>query len=251
VPEVTIFFWIVKIMATTVGETGADFLIFSRQLGLGLTLVASCLACVACLLFQMRAGRYTPLRYWLTVVVISIMGTLLTDGLVDKVEVSLPVTTIFFAAALALALLVWKAEEETLSIRSIVSTRREAYYWLVILLTFALGTAAGDLLAESWQLGYALSAALFAGALGLVFLARQVFGLDDTAAFWIAYILTRPFGASCGDYLAQPVAAGGIGLGATGTSLFFLTIIVGLVGYMTLVERNRARMFRAGGMNGR
>ena len=238
VPEVTLYFWIVKIMATTVGETAADFLNVNLNLGLtGTSLVMSVLL-AAVLVLQFRSRRYIPGVYWLAVVLISIVGTLITDNLTDNLGVALPVTTAIFAVMLALTFAAWFASERTLSIHSIVTTGREGFYWAAILFTFALGTAAGDLIAERLNVGYALSAALFAGLIAIVTIAHYRSGLNAVAAFWIAYILTRPLGASLGDYLSQPRADGGLGLGTVTTSGLFLLTILAVVAYLSITRRD-------------
>ena len=238
VPEVTLIFWIIKIMATTVGETGADFLNVKLNFGLsGTSLVMGALLLIA-LFAQMRSRRYVPWLYWLTVVFVSVVGTLITDNLTDNLGVSLFVTTAVFSAALAVTFAAWYASERTLSVHTIVTTRRELFYWAAILFTFALGTAAGDLMAEQLQLGYGPSALIVGALIAATYAAYRVFGANAILAFWIAYVLTRPFGASCGDLLSQSAADGGLGLGATMTSFVFLCVIVGLVGFLT-VSRNR------------
>ena len=237
VPEITIFFWIIKIMATTVGETAADFLNFNLNFGLsGTSSVTGGLLLVA-LFIQMRAKKYIPWMYWVTVVLISVFGTLVTDNMVDNFGIALKTTTIVFSVALLATFAAWYASEKTLSIHSIHTTRRELFYWAAILFTFALGTAAGDLTAEGLHFGYAVSALIFAGLIAAVTLAYYRFKLNAVTAFWIAYILTRPFGASCGDFLSQPVTNGGLGLGTTGTSLIFLITILGLVSYLTVSQK--------------
>ena len=233
VPLVTLYFWIIKIMATTVGETAADFLNFDMKLGLVKTSWLMAALLVIALIIQIAARRYVPWKYWLAVVFLSIFGTLVTDNLSDNYGVSLIVTTIGFSAALIATFVAWYMSEHTLSIHSIFTRRRELFYWTAILFTFALGTAAGDLLAERLALGYAVSALLFGGAIALVTLAYYTFGLDSVWAFWIAYVLTRPFGASCGDLLSQASKDGGLGLGTVGTSALFVTVIVALVGYLS------------------
>ncbi|WHY88346.1 hypothetical protein QNH39_11125 [Neobacillus novalis] len=238
VPEVTIFFWIIKIMATTVGETAADFLNFNLKWGLtNTTIVMACLL-VIILFFQFRSRKYVPSIYWLAVVMISIVGTLITDNLVDNLGVSLVTTTVSFSLALAVAFTAWYASEKTLSIHSIYTTKREAFYWLAILFTFALGTAAGDLIAEGLNLGYWMSALMFAVLIGIVTIAFYRFKLNGVLSFWIAYILTRPLGASLGDYLSQPRKDGGLGLGTVGTSAIFLITILCLVIYLTKTRRD-------------
>ncbi|HEY6780977.1 MAG TPA: hypothetical protein VI111_08490 [Thermoleophilaceae bacterium] len=238
VPEVTLYFWIIKILATTVGETAADNLNERLKLGLtGTTYVMGALLIVA-LVFQFRSRRYVPGIYWLAVVLISVVGTLITDNLVDNYGVALETTTIAFSIALAVTFATWFASERTLSIHTIFTTRREAFYWLAILFTFALGTAAGDLVAERLSLGYWVSALIFGGLIAVVAVAHFRFQLNAVLAFWIAYILTRPLGASIGDYLSQPKADGGLGLGTTGTSVLFLTTILALVVFLTVTRRD-------------
>ncbi|MCP5250102.1 MAG: hypothetical protein H6942_16500 [Candidatus Accumulibacter sp.] len=233
VPEVTFCFWVIKIMATTVGETAADFLNFDLHFGLnGTSLLMSALL-AAFLLMQLRAGKYVPWLYWLVVVLISIVGTLITDGLVDNFGVALETTTIAFGLALLATFAIWYARERTLSMHSIVTTSRELYYWAAILFTFALGTAAGDLAAEGLQLGYATSTLLFGALIAAVATAYYAFKANAVLAFWIAYVLTRPLGASFGDYLSQAVADGGLGLGTVATSAVFLATIAGVVLYLT------------------
>ena len=203
VPEITLYFWIVKVMATTVGETAADYLNDTLGLGLSGTTVVMTVLLVVALVLQFRTRRYTAGIYWLAVVLISVVGTLITDNLTDNLGVPLQATTIVFAVALAATFAAWYAKERTLSIHSIVSARREGFYWLAILFTFALGTAAGDLVAESLNLGYGLSVVIFAALIAVVGLAYWRFRLNAVLAFWLAYILTRPLGASLGDLLSQ------------------------------------------------
>ena len=240
VPEVTLYFWVIKILATTVGETAADFLATNLNLGLtGTTLIMSGLLAIA-LGFQFRARRYIPGLYWLAVVLISIVGTLITDNLVDNLGVSLWACTIGFGAAMLATFAVWYSSEKTLSIHSITSTKREAFYWLAILFTFALGTAAGDLIAEGLNIGYFNSVLLFLAMIGLVYVAYRYLNVNAVLAFWAAYVLTRPLGASMGDLLSQAKADGGLGLGTTVTSFVFLAAILGVVVYMTSAQKKQA-----------
>ncbi len=239
VPEVTIYFWIIKILCTTVGETAADFLNTNLNLGLtGTSLVMAALLIVI-LVFQFKSKKYIPSIYWLAVVLISVVGTLITDNLTDNFGVSLITTTVIFAIALAVTFSIWYKNEKTLSIHSIVTKKRESFYWLAILFTFALGTASGDLIAERFNLGYLLSAILFAGAIALVVLLYRRFKLNAVWAFWIAYILTRPLGASIGDYLSQDRSSGGLGLGTTTTSIIFLAAILVLVLYLIRTKKDQ------------
>jgi len=241
VPEVTLYFWIIKIMCTTVGETAADY--FNVNLGFGLTkttYVAGALLAVL-LGVQFRVRRYVPAVYWSVVVVISVFGTLITDNMTDRYQVPLTTSTPIFAIILAIVFAVWFGVERTLSIHTIFTTRREAFYWLAILFTFALGTAAGDLVAEQYSLGYGPSIALWGGLIAVITVAHFASGLNAVLAFWLAYILTRPLGASIGDFMSQHSRKyGGLGLGATGTSYIFLGCILALVLYLTVTERDQA-----------
>src|SRR5947209_5286905 len=208
VPEVTLYFWIIKILCTTVGETFADFLSGNLGLGeVGTTIVMS-FALIGGLVWQFRKDRYQPAVYWLAVVLISVVGTLITDTMVDKLGITLIPETILWAVVLAITFGVWYGYEGTLSIHTIFTRRRESFYWLAILFTFALGTAGGDLLSEKAALGYWVAAAIFAGAIALI--AALHFGqrLHDVFAFWLAYILTRPLGASLGDGMSQKDGGG-------------------------------------------
>ena len=180
-----------------------------------------------------------PGVYWLAVVLISVVGTLITDNLTDNFGVSLVITTIVFGVVLAATFAAWYASEKTLSIHTIYTTRREAFYWLAVLFTFALGTAAGDLTAERFAVGYWQSALLFGGLIAAVYVAHVRFALNAVLAFWLAYILTRPLGASIGDYLSQPRADGGRGLGTTVTSALFLVTISAVVVFLSITKRDR------------
>jgi uncharacterized membrane-anchored protein len=240
VPQVTVFFWVIKIMATTIGETAADYL--NVDLGFGLTdttyLTGALLAVL--LLVQFRLRRYVPVAYWSVVVVISVFGTLITDNMTDAYGVPLTTSTPIFAALLAVVFGVWYAVERTLSIHSIVTGRREAFYWLAILFTFALGTAAGDLVSEKADLGYAVSIVIFGAAIAVVAAAHYGAGVHAVLTFWLAYILTRPLGASIGDELSSHSKRyGGLGLGANATSFLFLACIIALVSYLTVSDRDR------------
>jgi uncharacterized membrane-anchored protein len=238
VPRITLYFWIIKILCTTIGETAADYLNGKFNLGLtGTTLIMGALLIIA-LIFQFKADKYVPTIYWIAVVLISVVGTLITDNLTDNLGVPLIYTTIIFSIVLAIVFVIWYRYEKSLSIHKINSTRREAFYWLAILFTFALGTAAGDLMAESLQLGYWLSGIIFAGMIGLAFIAYKYLNLDAILAFWIAYILTRPLGASIGDFLSQPQKNDGLGLGTAITSGIFLVAIIATVIYLSMTKKD-------------
>jgi uncharacterized membrane-anchored protein len=238
VPEITIYFWVIKVLCTTVGETAADFLNTSFNLGLtGTTLVMGSLLIIV-LFFQFRSRKYIPSIYWLAVVLISVVGTLITDNLTDNFGISLVTTTIIFGISLAAIFVAWYKVEKSLSIHTINKMQREGFYWLTILFTFALGTAAGDLTAETFKLGYLVSALMFAGLIAVVTVAHLRFKLNAILAFWIAYILTRPLGASIGDYLSQPKDNGGLGFGTVITSAIFLIAILITVIYLTVTKKD-------------
>lgn len=236
VPEIVLYFWIIKVLCTTVGETAADFINTNLNLGLTKTTIIMSALLIVALAVQFWHKKYVPAVYWTAVVLISVVGTLITDNLTDNLGVSLITTTIIFSIALVAVFAGWYKSENTLSIHSIRTYRREAWYWLTILFTFALGTAAGDLTAERLNLGYLVSVGLFAGLLAIVAAAHLRFKFNAIIAFWIAYILSRPLGASIGDYLSQARTDGGVGLGTTVTSGIFLACILGLVVYLSVTK---------------
>lgn len=234
VPRITPFFWVIMIMATTVGETAADLLCYALTLSLseisGIVLVLLGIS----LLLQLGARKYIPWRYWITVVLISIFGTLISDNLRDKAQIPLAVSAITLSLILLTTLAAWFASERTLSVRTLNTRRRESLYWLVMLLTFALGTTTGDLLSKGMHLGYATSVLIFAALIVIVATVYLTFQTNAVLAFWLAFVLTRPLGTSASDFLSQPSSHGGMGFGAAGTCLIFLYSIAGLVSYLTV-----------------
>jgi uncharacterized membrane-anchored protein len=240
VPEITIYFWVIKILCTTIGETAADFLSETLNLGLTITGIIMTVLLIVALIYQFRSKKYTPSIYWLSVVLISIVGTLITDNLSDNLGVALQVSTAVFAVILAIVFAVWYAKEKTLSIHTINTFKREAFYWLAILFTFALGTAAGDLIAETFNIGYLPSLGIFAAAIAIIYFLYKKFNLNAVFAFWAAYILTRPLGASLGDFLTQARSDGGLGLGTVITTAIFLSGIIAIVIYMAISKKDAA-----------
>lgn len=238
VPQVTLIFWIIKIMSTTVGETGADYLAVHVGLGIAMTDAIMAALLIAALLAQLRARQYVPWRYWLTVVLVSVVGTQITDFLTDRLEISLYISTAVFGLVLAATFAVWYAIERTLSIHTIVTLRRELFYWAAILFTFALGTAAGDLATEALEMGFNLGVLGFGALIAAIALAYYR-GANAVLTFWIAYILTRPLGASIGDLLSQAQSNGGLGLGTIKTSIAFLVVIMSLVIFLTFAPNSR------------
>jgi uncharacterized membrane-anchored protein len=239
VPQVTLWFWIVKIMSTTVGETGADYLAVHVGLGPLVTGAVTAALLIAAIIVQLRADRYVPWIYWLAVVLVSVVGTQITDALTDGLGVSLYLSTLVFAAGLAAIFIAWYSQERTLSIRTIFTRRRELYYWAAILCTFALGTAAGDLATEALGLGFQLGVVICGALIACIAVAYRL-GAGAVLTFWLAYIFTRPLGASLGDLLSQARTYGGLGFGTAVTSAIFLAVIVGLVVFMTRAEERSA-----------
>jgi uncharacterized membrane-anchored protein len=241
VPEITLYFWVIKILCTTVGETFADNL--NENLGLGLTNTSYIMGAVliAVLVAQFRSRRYIPGIYWLAVVLVSVVGTLVSDNLVENYGVTLETTTIIFGACLIATFATWYWSEHTLSVHTIVTTKREAFYWATILFTFALGTSAGDLISEKLELGYLPTVGIFAGAIAVIAFCHFTLRMNAILSFWLAYIMTRPLGASIGDYLASPSEEGGLGLGTTMTSIIFLSTILALVVFLAISKRDVIR----------
>jgi uncharacterized membrane-anchored protein len=244
VPEVTIYFWVIKILCTTVGESFADYINETLGFGLTNTTLLFSVALVAALVAQFRLNRYVPGVYWLSVVLISVVGTLLTDNLTDGHNVPLWISTTVFAILLAGVFSIWYARERTLSIHTIVTRSRESWYWLTVLVTFALGTAAGDWTIEltGWSPGRSVMLPL--GLILAVLLAWKI-GAGPVLSFWLAYILTRPLGANIGDYLASPRADGGLNLGTLGTSVVFLGTILAVVVFLTVTDKDRTEAIEA------
>ena len=241
VPEVTAYFWIIKILCTTVGESFADYVNETLGFGLTNTTLLFSAAVIVALVVQFRLDRYVPAVYWLAVVLISVVGTLLTDNLTDAQGVPLWISSTVFAVLLVVVFGIWYARERTLSIHSIVTPAREGFYWLTVLVTFALGTAVGDWTLEltGWSPGQAVLLPL--GLILAVILAWRL-GAGAVLCFWLAYILTRPLGANIGDYLASPTEEGGLGLGTLATSVLFLGAIVVIVAYLTVTKKDRTEL---------
>ena len=235
VPEITVWFWVIKILCTTVGESFADYINVTLGVGLIPTAVIFTVVLAVVLAWQLSLSRYKPFPYWLTVVVLSVTGTLYTDILTDSLGVPLVVSTAAFGAVLAVVFGVWFVRERTLSIHSIVTLPRELFYWLAILVTFALGTAVGDWTLEFTGWGPGISVLLPAGLI-VAIVAGWKMGANAVLSFWLAYILTRPLGANLGDWLGFPKDQQGLGLGVAITSVIFLTAILATVVYLTVTR---------------
>jgi uncharacterized membrane-anchored protein len=236
VPEITIFFWIVKLLTTAMGEATSDFMVakFNPYLAVILGGVALALA----LTLQFSVKRYNAWVYWLTVSMVAVFGTMAADGLHVQLGVPYIVSTIFFAIVLAIVFIAWHRTEKTLSIHSISSRRREMFYWATVLATFALGTAAGDMTATTLGLGYFSSILLFTGLIVIPAAGYWLFGLNEIIAFWVAYILTRPIGASVADWVSKSRRVGGLGWGDGHVSIALTIIIIVFVAYLAVSRRD-------------
>jgi uncharacterized membrane-anchored protein len=239
VPEVTGYFWITKVLTTGMGETTSDYLAhrFDPMIAVGF----AGLGLAASLVLQLRARRYVTWIYWLAVVMVSVFGTMAADVLHAGLGILYLVSTAFFVVALTVILVAWYASEKTISIHSIHTRRRELFYWATVMATFALGTAAGDLTAITLHLGYFSSGVMFAVLFAIPALAYWRFGLNEIFAFWFAYIVTRPFGASFADWVGVSHARGGLGLGTGPVSLGLAIVILGFVGYLAVSRKDVVR----------
>ena len=235
VPEVTVAFWITKVLTTGMGETTSDFLVTHMEPALAVVLAGIALA--VGLLLQFRARRYVAWVYWLAVVMVSVFGTMAADVVHIGLGVPYLISTAGFGVALTAVFVLWRSSEKTLSIHSITTRRREVFYWATVMGTFALGTAAGDLTARTLGLGYLASGALFAVLIAVPAVAHWRFGLNATAAFWWAYVVTRPLGASFADWTALPPGRGGLGLGTGPVSVALSIAILGCVLYLGIRRR--------------
>ena len=239
VPEITIYFWVIKVLATTVWETAADFLSTTLNLWLGITSYIMWFLLVVVLFIQFKLKRYVPSNYWTAVVLISIVGTLITDRMVEEFGISLVTTTIFFTIALITVFITWYKSEKTLSIHSILTWKREAFYWLAILFTFSLWTASWDLLAEWLNIWYLPLTYIIAWLIALITFSYYYLKLDAILAFWLAYILTRPLWSSIWDWLSQPTKYGWLGYGTIITSFIFLFMILSFVTYLSIIQKRQ------------
>jgi uncharacterized membrane-anchored protein len=244
VPEVTAVFWIAKVLTTGMGETTSDFLV--KTINPVIAVGIGGLALVLALVWQFSIKRYIPWVYWLAVVMVSVFGTMAADVLHIGLGIPYVVSTTFFAVTLAIIFVMWYGREKTLSIHSIYTSHRETFYWATVLTTFALGTAAGDMTATTMHLGYLASGLLFAVIIALPAIGYKFFGLNAIFAFWFAYIVTRPLGASFADWMAVSHARGGLNLGTGPISLVLGVLIVGCVGYLAWSHSDveRARLAR-------
>jgi uncharacterized membrane-anchored protein len=234
VPEITVYFWITKVLTTGMGESTSDF--FNQQLGPPIAVPIMLVFLFVAFRLQLKAKSYVAWTYWLLVVAVSVFGTTAADALHVVLGIPYLISSAFYAIVLAVIFLAWYASEGTLSIHSIYTPRREAFYWATVLATFALGTATGDLTATTFHLGYLSSGVMFAIWIALPAGAWWRFGLNPIAGFWAAYVLTRPLGASFADWMAVGRGSGGLGLGTGPVSVSLSILIVAFVGYLTVTR---------------
>jgi uncharacterized membrane-anchored protein len=239
VPEVTAYFWVIKVLTTGMGETTSDYL--AHRIGPIVAVGLAGVVLTAALVLQLSVRRYVAWIYWSAVVMVSVFGTMAADVLHVGLGVPYVVSTAFFVLALAAIFALWYASEKTLSIHSIFTWRREVFYWATVMATFALGTAAGDMTAVSMHLGYLASGAMFAVLMTVPALAYWRLGLNPVFAFWFAYVITRPLGASFADWLGVSRVRGGLALGTGQVSLGLTVVIVGFVGYLAMSRKDAVR----------
>jgi len=236
VPEITAIFWITKVLTTGMGETASDYL--AHQFAPVVAVALGGIGLVVALVLQFSVRKYVPWTYWLAVVMVSVFGTMAADVLHVGLGIPYVVSTLFYATVLAIIFFVWHKVEKSLSIHSIYTRRRELFYWATILTTFALGTAAGDMTASTISLGYLTSGILFAVIMALPVIGYFIFGMCEIFAFWFAYIVTRPLGASFADWMGVTTDRGGLGWGTGPVTLALTIVIVCLVGYLTVTRED-------------
>ena len=236
VPEVTVYFWIIKLLTTAMGESTSDYLV--HHLDPVIAVALGGIGIVIALVLQLFVRRYAAWIYWLAVVMVAIFGTMAADVVHIGLGVPYLASTAFFTASLAAIFIVWYKSEKTLSIHSISTHRREFFYWAAVMATFALGTATGDMTATTLGLGYFSSGVLFAALFAVPALGYWLFDLNEVGAFWFAYIVTRPLGASFADWTGRAPSLGGIGVGTGLVSLILALLIIGFVGYLTVTRKD-------------
>ncbi len=239
VPEITVIFWITKLLTTALGESTSDFLVY--KINPYLAVLIGAVGLVGALTLQFFSKKYIAWIYWLTIVMVAIFGTMAADVIHIGLGVPYLASTIFFAIALVIIFLIWHRVEKTLSIHSITSLRRELFYWATVMTTFALGTAAGDMTAFTLKLGYFSSIILFFGLILVIGILWKVLKLNSILIFWLAYILTRPLGASIADWAGKPHPIGGIGLGDGLVSIALTIFIIFFIIYMSVNRKESKR----------
>jgi len=238
VPEIGAYFWTIKVLSTAMGEVTSDYFVRTINPVIAVALGGLCFA--AALALQVSVRRYVPWIYWSAVVMVAVFGTMVADVLHVRFGIPYLATTAFFATALVIVFVAWYSSEKTLSIHTIYAGRREWFYWATVMATFALGTAVGDLTAITFHLGYLSSAAIFAVLIALPAIGYRLLHLNAVLTFWVAYVLTRPLGATFADWIGRPRSLSGLGVGTGLVSLVLTTAIVILVGYLTITGKEAA-----------
>jgi uncharacterized membrane-anchored protein len=248
VPEITLFFWVIKALSTAMGESTSDYLVHALNpvaaVGLGF------IGFVIALLVQFSMGRYVAWAYWLAVVMVGVFGTMAADVLHVGFHVPYVASSILYAVVLVAVFVVWQRTEGTLSIHTIDSRRREAFYWATVVATFAMGTAVGDMTSVTFNLGYIGSAVLFAALIAVPAVGYWRLGWNPIVTFWSAYVLTRPLGASFADWLGKPTNARGLGWGDGTVSVVLTVLIAVLVGYLSVTRRDVQSQTKVGRLDG-
>lgn len=239
VPEITLIFWVVKLLSTAMGEATSDFFVF--KINPYLAVILGGIVLIIALLIQFSVRRYIPWVYWFAVVMVAVFGTMAADVLHIQLVVPYAISTLLFSVCLVIVFIAWYKVEHTLSIHSINTKRRELFYWATVLATFALGTAAGDMTATTLGLGYFTSALMFSGLIVIPAIGNWLFKLNEVTAFWIAYVLTRPIGASFADWMGKSKVGGGLGWGNGHVGIVLSLIIIVFIGYMTFSRREARR----------
>lgn len=234
VPQVTLFFWIIKLLSTALGESTSDYLV--NTFNPYLVVVAGFIGFIAVLLLQFNAKRYVPWIYWLTIVMVAVFGTMAADVIHVALGVPYAISTAVFAVVLAVVFILWRSTEKTLSIHSITTPRRELFYWATVSATFALGTAAGDLIAYTAGLGFFSAGLLFIAIFAIPAIGFKFFNMNSILAFWFAYIITRPIGASFADWSGKSTSVGGLGYGDGPVAGILTLCIVLLVIFLTVTH---------------
>ncbi|AFL82624.1 uncharacterized membrane-anchored protein [Aequorivita sublithincola DSM 14238] len=242
VAELGILFWVIKIFSTTVGETAADYIAVNLNFGLPTTTILMGVITIIVVIWNFRQKKYYPPAYWLLIVMMSIEGTLITDYLVDNLGVSLLILDVVFTIAMAVVFYLWYAKEETLSIHSINNNARERFYWIIVLTTFALGTGVGDTVSEYLNVGYLYSLVIFGSIFILAGILYYTKIISAVLAFWIAFIVTRPIGASLGDLFIQAPKDGGLGISITIINIIFFAVIIACVVYLTFNSHKKEKI---------
>jgi uncharacterized membrane-anchored protein len=236
VPQITAYFWIIKVLTTAQGESTSDYLV--HRINPYLAVIVSGAVLVVSLVLQLSVRRYMAWAYWFAVVMVAVFGTMVADVLHIVLGIPYAVSSGFFAAALTVIFILWYRTERTLSIHSICTLRREMFYWATVLATFALGTAVGDMTATTLRLGYLASAIMFTAVIAVPAVAYRWLGMNSILAFWFAYVITRPLGASYADWMGVSHGRGGLDYGRGPVAVGLTVVIVVLVGYMAASRKD-------------